>query len=80
MGSAPLIWNISPLTGYTGTSGAFGMTLNSEERITSPDSGLGPNPSIVTILSATATDNGATVQCGIANEESSQMITLSTRE
>ena len=76
-----LIWTLSALPGFAGTSGAFGQTLNNAvERITSTDSGLGPNPSTTIILNATAADNGARVQCGVANGQSSEVITLTIRE
>ena len=76
-----LIWTLSVLPGFAGTSGAFGQTLNNAgKRIASPDSGPGPNPSTIIILNATAADNGARVQCGVANGQSSEVITLSIRE
>lgn len=80
MGSGLLIWNINTLPGLNEIVGAFGTTLNTFEGITSPDTEQGPNPSIITVLSATAADNGARLQCGIVNEVSSQAIILSIRE
>ena len=76
------MWNLTILSGVTGaTANEFGQILSSSfERITSPDTSLGPNPSIITILNVTAADNGATVQCGILNGGSSEVITLSIRE
>ena len=59
------------------TNSQFGQILNATfERITSPDTSLGPNPSIITILNVTAADNGAGVQCGILNGALSEMISL----
>ena len=76
-----LVWSLTALPGFTGTSGTFGRTLNDDvERITSPDTTLGPNPSSITILNVTSADNGATVQCSILNEASSEEITISIRE
>ena len=75
-------WNIANLPGVTGaTTNQFGMTVATTfERITSPDTSSGPNPSIITILNVTAADNGATVQCGILNGGSSEVISLFIRE
>ena len=77
-----LTWNIVNLPGVTGaTTNQFGRTLAATfERITSPDTSFGPNPSIITILNVTAADNGAMVQCGILNGALSEAITLTIRE
>ena len=77
-----LVWNLINLPGVIGaTTYLFGMNLNRDiDRITSPDTSLGPNPTVITILSATAADNGAAVQCGILNGAVSKFITLSIRE
>ena len=75
------MWNLDNLAGVTvSTYELFGMTLNTVDRITSPDTSLGPNPSTITILNVTAADNGATVQCGIANGALSEEVTLSIRK
>ena len=79
-GTFPLVWILSGLHGFPGTSGAFGQTLNNDfVRITSPDATFGPNPSIITILNVTAADNGATVQCATPNVASKE-ITITIRE
>ena len=76
-----LAWTINALPDVPRFQNVFGVSLNSiVERITSPDSTLGPNPSIITILNATAADNGATVQCHIVNDDSSNVINLYIRE
>ena len=77
-----LVWNLVSLPGITGaTTNQFGQTLSASfERITSPDTSSGPNPSIITILNVTSADNGATVQCRILNGALSDVITLSIRE
>ena len=81
-GAVTLVWNIANLPGFTGDShNLFGDSLSrSVERITSPDTSPGPNPSIITILNVTAVDNGATVQCRILNGALSEVITLFIRE
>ena len=81
-GSELLIWNIINLPGVIGaTTSQFGQILNATfERITSPDTSLGPNPSIITILNGTAADNGTTVQCSIINGALSEVITVFIRE
>ena len=80
--TAVLLWNLANLSGVTyATTNQFGWILNTDvERITSPDTSFGPNPSIITILNATAADNGATVQCGIINGALSEVVTLFIRE
>ena len=77
-----LVWSIANLPGVTGaTTQQFGITLATTfERITSPDTSLGPNPSIITILNGTAADNGTTVQCSIINGALSEVITVFIRE
>ena len=77
-----LVWNLVSLPGVIGaTTDQFGETLSTSfERITSPDTSSGPNPSIITILSATEADNGATVQCRILNGALSEVIPLSIRK
>ena len=71
-------WNIAYLPDVTGaTTNQFGMTLATTfERIASPDTSLGPDPSIITILNVRSADNGATVQCSIINEGPSEAVTL----
>ena len=79
--TAVLVWRISALPGFAGSSLTFGQTLNDEvHRITSPDTSQGPNPSSIIIQNVTATDNGATVQCGILNGAFSEEFTISIRE
>ena len=77
-----IAWNIANLSGVTGaTTSQFGQTLSTSfERITSPDTSFGPNPSSITILNVTAADNGATVQCRLINGALSEVITLSIRK
>ena len=77
-----LAWNFANLPGVTGaTTNLFGQSLAAViERITSPDTSLGPNPTIITILNVTATDNGAMVQCGLLNGALSEVITLFIRK
>ena len=59
----------------------FGAALDAGvDRITSPDTSSGPNPSIITIRNVTAADSGTTVQCRIINGALSEVITLSIRE
>lgn len=80
-GSGIVVWSITDLPGVPNISNAFAQTLDTTfERITTPDTLLGPNPSIITIRSVTAADNGATVQCHFLNLESSNVITLSIRK
>ena len=76
-----LVWMITALPDVPAMPNSFGQSLgNTFERITSPDSIAGPNPSIITILNATAVDSGATVQCRIVNGDLSNVINLSIRE
>ena len=77
-----LTWNLINFPGVIGaTTNLFGTTLASFfERITSPDTVSGPNPSIIAILNVTSADNGATVQYRIINGALSEVITLSIRE
>ena len=77
-----LSWNLISLTGVSvATTDQFGMNLNRDiDRITSPDTSLGPNPSIITILNVTPADNGATVQCSILNGASSEVTVIYIRE
>ena len=72
------MWSIASLPGFTGDPfNCFVDSLSrTVERITSPDTSPGPNPSIITILNVTAADNGAGVQCGILNGALSEMISL----
>ena len=81
-GTVTLVWKIASLPGFTGDPvNRFGDSLShSVERITSPDTSSGTNPSIITIVNVTAADNGATVQCRIVNGALSEVITLSLRE
>ena len=76
-----LVWNLANLSGVTyATTNQFGRILNTDvERNTSPDTSFGLNPSTITILSVTAADNGATVQCGIINGALSEVVTLFIR-
>lgn len=76
-----LTWTLTALPDVSASPNAFGAILNiTYERITSPDTSQGPNPSSITILNATTVDNGATVQCRIVNGDSSNVINLSIRE
>ena len=79
-----LVWTITALPGVPGIMDAFGQFLQNNTatniRIITSDSSPCPNPTSVTILTVTAADNGATVQCRIANSASSQVITLAIRE
>lgn len=80
-GNKLLVWSITALPGDNGAHDAFGQTLNNgAQRIFSSDMSLGPNPTSITILNATADDNGARVQCHIVNGASSEEITLSIRK
>lgn len=76
-----LVWTVSALPGVSEAQDVFGLALNNGfQRITSPDKSFGPNPTSITILNATAADNGAKIYCRIVNGISSEGITLSIRE
>ena len=80
-GTAVLVWRLSALPGFTRSSVTFGQALHNDvDRITSQDTSDGPNPSSIIIQNVTASDNGATVQCGILNGASSEEFTISIRE
>ena len=84
IGTELLVWTITALPGVPGSMYAFGRFLQNNTatnvKIRSSGSSPGPNPTSVTILTVTAADNDATVQCRIANGASSQVITLDIRE
>ena len=78
--SDQLLWTITELPGVPNISSSPGATLSrSYERITSPDTMVGPNPSTIIIGSVTVADNGATLGCGVVDMEL-RNITLSIRK
>lgn len=80
-GGSSLLWILSGFSGLNSISAVFGQTLSQDvERITSPDTTMGPDPSFITILNVTEADNGATVRCRIQNVAISEEVPISIRE
>ena len=78
-----LQWSVTPSTtssiGEASDLSGVGLS-NIDQRITSTDASVSPNPSSITILHVTAADNGVLVQCRIFDGLRSTEITLSIRE